>query len=76
MEGGTGMMCRKITSLRVSLLTFIDTKLALIPHRFLQNLDHNLPITVEKPRFVYDSMSCKICLHLRMQNETLNLKRN
>lgn len=27
-------------------------------------------------RFVYDSMSSKICLHLRMQNETLSLKQN
>lgn len=26
--------------------------------------------------FVYDSMSTKTCLHLRMQNETLNLKQN
>lgn len=41
-----GMMCRKITNLCVPFLTFIDTKLALIP----QNLDYNLPITVERPR--------------------------
>lgn len=27
-------------------------------------------------RFVYASISSKICLHLRMQNETLNLKQN
>lgn len=36
----------------------------------------NICIEAMLTRFVYDSKSSKICLHLGMQKETLNLKQN